>query len=219
MNRQLLEDTFPQDLIKQRRGSFGKTLDYIEGHSVIHRLNEAFEGCWSFEIISHDMLEDEVMVLGKLSADGVVKTQFGSSSITRAKESGAVVSLAADLKAAATDALKKCATLLGVGLYLYGRISGATGGNDNNQPHNQGKQPASTKRNGDRQPTAIGNANNDNARISNKQLNYLVDLGKEVWLDSKGLDKRSVEEFGVRMAYLTRKDASAFIDLLKRKAA
>jgi hypothetical protein len=39
--------------------------------------------------------------------------------ITKAKETGEIISLADDLKAAATDALKKAATLLGVGLHLY----------------------------------------------------------------------------------------------------
>ena len=42
------------------------------------------------------------------------------SQVTREKASGALVSLGDDLKAAATDALKKCATFLGVGLHLYG---------------------------------------------------------------------------------------------------
>lgn len=219
MNRQLLENTFSSDQIKQRSGSFGKTLDYIEGHSVIQRLNEAFDGSWSFEIISHEILDEEVIVQGKLSADGVIKTQFGSSSITRAKEGGAIISLAADLKAAATDSLKKCATLLGVGLYLYSSQPGSTEDRDNGQPHEKGKQHPNTNNKGDRHPRSTSTAANDNARVSNKQLTYLLDLGKEHGLDSKGLDKRSLEEFGVRMAYLTRKDASAFIESLKRQAA
>ncbi len=219
MNRALLENTFTPDQIKQRSGNFGKTLDYIEGHSVIQRLNEAFDGSWSFEIISHDILEEEVMVQGKLSAEGVVKTQFGSSSITRSKDGGALISLADDLKAAATDSLKKCATLLGVGLYLYSSQSGSAEGKNNGQPYDERQKPTNTNHHGDRQPDNTSTTMNDNARVSNKQLNYLVDLGKEVRLDSKGLDKRSLEEFGVRMAYLTRKDASAFIDSLKRKAA
>jgi hypothetical protein len=58
-------------------------------------------------------------VLGRLTAEGIVKNQFGSSQITRNKKTGDLVSLGDDLKAAATDALKKAATLLGVGLHLY----------------------------------------------------------------------------------------------------
>jgi len=60
-----------------------------------------------------------VIVLGKLTAENVVKTQFGSSMIIRAKETVEIISFADDLKAAATDALKKAVTLFGVGLHLY----------------------------------------------------------------------------------------------------
>ena len=61
--------------------------------------------------------------------------------------------------------------------------------------------------------------NGDNARITNKQLNYIVNLGRNLSMDSKDLDQESVKIFGVKMAYLTIKDASAFIDTLKSKAA
>ncbi len=122
MNRELLEKPFDPAQIKQRRGRDGM-LDYVEGHAVIARLNEAFAGQWSFEIVRHDILEerDEILVLGKLSAEGVVKMQFGVAQITRDKESKQIISLGDDVKAAGTDALKKCATFLGVGLHLYGK--------------------------------------------------------------------------------------------------
>ena len=121
MNRELLEKPFEPDQIKQREGRDG-TLDYVEGHSVIARLNEAFDGHWSFEIVRHDILEErnEILVVGKLSAEGVVKMQFGASRIERDETTKEIVCLADDLKAAGTDALKKCATFLGVGLRLYG---------------------------------------------------------------------------------------------------
>jgi hypothetical protein len=64
-----------------------------------------------------------------------------------------------------------------------------------------------------------GNGGNGDARISNKQLNYAVNLGKTLGLNSKALDQESVKIFGVKMAYLTIKDASAFIDTLKSKSA
>jgi hypothetical protein len=126
MNRELLEKPFEPAQIKQRRGRDGM-LDYVEGHAVIARLNEAFEGQWSFEIVRHDILEerDEILVLGKLSAEGVVKMQFGVAQITRDRETREIVSLGDDVKAAGTDALKKCATFLGVGLHLYGERSRA----------------------------------------------------------------------------------------------
>ena len=108
MNRQLLEKPFEPAQIRQRKGRNGM-LDYVEGHSVIQRLNEALEGAWSFEIVQHEVREDEVLVLAKLSAEGLVKMNFGVSQVTRERESGALVSLGDDLKAAATDAVRRVA--------------------------------------------------------------------------------------------------------------
>ena len=119
MNRELLEKEFEKGAIKQRKGNFGATLDYIEAHAVIQRLNDAFEGEWSFEIVYHEQMGGEVIVQGKLTAGGISKMQFGNSKVTLNKSDGETVSLGDDLKAAASDAVKKCATLFGVGLHLY----------------------------------------------------------------------------------------------------
>ena len=69
MNRELLETPFTPAQIKQRKGRNGM-LDYVEGHSVIQRLNEALEGAWSFEIVQHEVREDEVLVLGQAERRG-----------------------------------------------------------------------------------------------------------------------------------------------------
>ena len=140
MNRELLEKPFDPNQIKQREGNFGKMLDYIEGHTVVKRLNDSFEANWSFAILKHEILKetDEVVVLGELSANGIVKTQFGSSKITRARETGEMISLADDLKAAATDAIKKCATLMGVGLHLYNNDGNPAGKRQNSSNHSSG---------------------------------------------------------------------------------
>ena len=81
--RYILETPFTPDQIKQRKGLWGKMLDYIEGHNVIARLNSAFDSDWSFSVSEHRILDDEVLVLGRLRVADVVKEQFGSSSITR----------------------------------------------------------------------------------------------------------------------------------------
>jgi hypothetical protein len=118
MNREVLCRPFPPEAIKSRPGQHGKTLSYVPVDQVIGRLNEGTDA-WSFEIVSHKVEADEVIVLGKLTADGQTKMHFGGSSITLDKE-GRAVSIADDLKAAASDALKKCASLFGVALEMYG---------------------------------------------------------------------------------------------------
>ena len=124
MNREILERPFASDQIKQRHGTNGYVLDYIEGCAVIQRLNECFDAEWIFEIQDHRVYDDEVVVLGKLTLQGISKSQFGKSRITRSKKDNSVISLGDDLKAAATDCLKKCATLFGVALHLYEERNG-----------------------------------------------------------------------------------------------
>ena len=118
MKKDILTRPFPPELVKQRQGQGGKTLSYVETHAVIARLNEGCDA-WSFEVVEHQVLDEEVIVVGKLNADGVVKMAFGGSSITRDRD-GRPLSIADDLKSAASDAIKKSASLLGVGLELYG---------------------------------------------------------------------------------------------------
>ena len=102
--------------IKQRKTEEGRTFDYVEAHSVITRLNEAFEGAWSFRVLQSQVVDHEVIILGELSADDQVKQQFGSAKYD--KRGGGL--LAGDaFKAAASDGLKKYATEFGVGLDLY----------------------------------------------------------------------------------------------------
>src|SRR5205085_9745018 len=86
MNRELLEKPFSPEQIKRRQGTNGDVLDYIEGCAVIQRLNECFDAEWIFEIQEHRVYDDEVVVLGRLTAQSVAKSQFGKSRITRSQE-------------------------------------------------------------------------------------------------------------------------------------
>ncbi|MBM9606741.1 Rad52/Rad22 family DNA repair protein [Desulfopila inferna] len=226
MKRDLLEQPFTTEQIKQRAGSFGQTLDYIEGHAVIKRLNDAFDGQWSFQVRSHDVLEAEVIVLGELIASNISKSQFGSSAITKAKNSGEIISLADDLKAATTDSLKKCATMFGVGLHLYSGQSAQPhkrlqsqhqsptppGYASEDRDSNNSSYDNSTKGNGGNGDN--GNGGNGTSRLSNKQYNYLLTLGTNHGLTKKDIDQKAIGEFGSAVAYLSKNDASTMIKLM-----
>ena len=96
---------------------------------MTERLNLVFGFNWDFEVTDKQILEDEVIVEAKLTVrtpggQTIVKTQFGGADIKRhasGAKNGRPLSIADDYKAAASDALKKCASLLGIGLDLYGR--------------------------------------------------------------------------------------------------
>ncbi len=213
MNRQLLEKPFDPNQIKQRQGNFGHILDYVEGHVVTSRLNEAFEGNWSFEIVKYRILKEtgEVIVLGKLTAENVTKMSFGSKEIARNKDTRAIVSLGDDLKAASTDALKKAASLLGVGLYLYSekRPNGKT-----EEPPDRGASPESRKNHPgakDESTTIDGNG----GRLTNKQLAMIFAVGKSKGLQAKEIKDKALATFSKNLNFLTKAEASTFISSLQ----
>ncbi len=85
MDAAILEKEFDAAQIKRRKGRNGMMLDYIQIPNVIRRLNAAFEYYWSFEIVSFEIMDTEVVVQGKLMAEGMTKSQFGSSLITKSR--------------------------------------------------------------------------------------------------------------------------------------
>jgi hypothetical protein len=233
MNRPLLEKPFEPGQIRQRKGRNG-LLDYVEGHSVIQRLNEALEGAWSFEIVQHEVREDEVLVLARLSAGGLVKMNFGVSQVTRERESGALVSLGDDLKAAATDALKKCATFLGVGLHLYadkpigGRVPAARGVPAPPKPAPAPSPPVRVPVNGTRPKpgAARGNGRPANgqagASITPRQLDAIWKVGQAKGLDPNAVEHMSLRVFNRKPDALSHEEGAALIkelSNLKRRAA
>lgn len=111
--------------------------DYYTGEQIITHLNYALgpDG-WDWTPLDRglDAEADEVWVLGQLTArflvdapdhDGyemrtTVKIECGWQPINK-KRDGSRISLGNDYKAAATDALKRCARLLGVGLDAWAK--------------------------------------------------------------------------------------------------
>lgn len=225
MNRDLLEKHFSPDQIKQRQGDRGEVLDYLEGASVIQRLNEAFNAEWSFEIIEHLIQEKEVLVSGRLTANGITKTQYGNK---KREES-----VGDDLKAAATDCIKKCATLFGIGLHLYfeektvaapppvpappaARSNGNGNGNGYRQPVSDPDFPGRARASTPPPPQNTDNEeSNDGRRVTARQLAAIFGISKGNGWSNKETREVSKDAYGKLPDFLTKREASAFIDRLK----
>lgn len=121
-----LTEQFPAEVERQLKKS-GTYLTYIPVSEVITRLNKVLGvDKWSFEIIScgRDALDPDYIVAhvrmiwsgdelrGLITRDGI-----GGQKIKRTK-AGEIVDLGDEMKGAVSDALKKAAQSLGVGLYL-----------------------------------------------------------------------------------------------------
>lgn len=122
----VIERPLPKEKIRQRPGKAGMTYDYVTPDFVIDLLNEAFEYRWSTEIFYEAMHGDTAVVGMKLTvfdveSNPIVKSQFGSCEVGRGMGPGEA------FKGAASDAMKKSATLLGVALELYQEDESASG--------------------------------------------------------------------------------------------
>lgn len=116
---EVLTRSLPKEKIRKRPGKAGMEFSYITPDFVIETLNEAFQHHWNTKIVYQHMHENVAVVGLELSVPAaeegyfVAKQQFGSCEVTRGLGTGEA------FKGAASDALKKCATLLGLGLELY----------------------------------------------------------------------------------------------------
>ena len=187
--------------IKSRPGRNGQSIQYIEAHSIVQRLNDALAGDWSFRVLEHDVREGEVVVLGELRAGDVVKQAFGGSEVTRTRE-GKVVSIADDLKSAATDALKKAATLLGVGMHVYVAEE---------PPQRVHTGPKLVKRH-DEPDVPPGD------RLTRRQAEFIGKLAKSNGMGKSELDELAKQQYGKSAAFLTVKEASEVIGTLSTAA-
>lgn len=214
MNRDVLERPFDTALLKSRKGAFGNTFSYIEGAEYIKRLNEAFDGEWSFTIEHHEIRDNEVIVIGKLTAGNVTKMSFGGSSITVSRD-GEVISIADDLKAAATDALKKAASLLGVGLHLYSSdqpTDTTRSRAGNGQGNGSGRGNGAGRANGNSRSNGGGaNGTSNGSRITQRQLSAIWSMGRSLGFSADQIRERCVTVFSVVPEHLSKADASSFI--------
>jgi hypothetical protein len=164
--KKVIEAKLNPQWIKQRQQG-GATLSYIGGHTVIRLLNKAFNYQWSFEVLSEEVKESlpkpafdgwgknrkPVMnpdgtqkmepqppvakVLGRLTVPGLgYKDQWGSKVLI-----GGATEQESAFKSASTDALKKCASLFGIGLELYGEDEGLVENYDEHVSQNTAVAP------------------------------------------------------------------------------
>lgn len=133
---QFLLKRTPEAYIKERPAKGGGKWKYVTGGYVKKVLNLMFGWNWSFEIMEQSIIQDEVVVKGKLTVTSngitVTKMQYGNKDIafrtesykdetgqTKKRHTDKYLSIGNDMKAAATDCLKKCAAELGIAADIY----------------------------------------------------------------------------------------------------
>jgi len=117
----------PAQYTKTRPGKGGGKWTYVTGGYVKKCLNLMFGWDWDFEIVDENIMIEakEVVVKGKLTCRSngkiIVKMQYGNKDIMFRKDSDIPLSIGNDMKSAATDALKKCASEIGIAADIYNK--------------------------------------------------------------------------------------------------
>ena len=162
----------------------GVSITYASGEQIVRRLNEVLGvGGWSFRVLKHEIHSeaDEAWALGELVAEidgkSVIRQQFGSQKLKRSRSNGAPLDIGFDLKGAATDAMKKCASLLGVGLYLSRKEEPTQRRQQQAQQSQQQRRPAAQPNN----PTADGITSSPPCEKCGKQIHLVPTMDGSLW--------------------------------------
>ena len=125
----------PEQYKKKRPAKGGGEWEYVTGGYVKKCLNLMFGWDWDFEIVDEKIMIEakEVVVKGRLTCrsggNTIIKMQYGNKDIMFRKQytdeekrnPPIPLSVGNDMKAAATDALKKCASEIGIAADIYNK--------------------------------------------------------------------------------------------------
>jgi hypothetical protein len=113
-----LAEPFPDHEIKQRPGRGNMTFSYVDARAVMQRLDDVVTPAgWEF---TSSVIPGTDIVHGRLTVAGFVREDYGYPNSDHDDE---------PIKAASSDALKRCAVMFGIGRHLY----------DDNRPASNGR--------------------------------------------------------------------------------
>lgn len=211
-----LSRPFEPSELKRRQGYEGRWLDYIEGHKVVERLNQATGNRWSCQVHSIVRHPGESLVNPE-TGEKIDHPAFWSVVVsltipsmgtrTHVGTKAASDSFEDDVKAAVTDGVKKAATLFGIALYLYGEEESAA------PVAASAPQPPSLTPVAEVTPEG---APSDN-RLSEVQRRAILALAPRAQLGEAELKQLVIEEYSKELEALSRPEASQLLGELQRR--
>lgn len=213
----------PEDLIKSKPVNWGKGyVEYVEWNAVADILDRVLGERWNFHIIDMKFNTSTAICHGRLvvvDGDGrvVERDGIGTGTVIQGKQDGWELAT----KKAASDALKRAATLFGVARSLYEDEAGIVHHQDDEfspsprQPRPATGRPAAaaTAPRGQSRPHSGGGGSQS---ATTKQLNMIRAVSAKLGLDA---DEECLEVIGVYAGDLTLAQASEFITHLKELEA
>jgi len=111
-----LAEPFPDSEVKQRPGRGNMTFSYVDARAVMQRLDDVLTPSgWDF---TSSVIPGSDVVHGVLTIGGVTREDYGYPNSDHDEE---------PIKAASSDALKRCGVMFGIGRHLYSDNSPGAG--------------------------------------------------------------------------------------------
>lgn len=123
----LLMQKTPDKFVKEREIPGGGKASFVETSYVIGMLNLITGYQWDFDVVDEKEAHGQIVLKCKLTirtqngkAD-ITKTQYGRATIKMKKGTQTPLDYGNDHKAAASDGIKKCASLFGIAWDVFGK--------------------------------------------------------------------------------------------------
>jgi hypothetical protein len=209
MMLEFLSEPFPPNAVEKRQGAHGRMLDYIATETVIRRLNKVAMQ-WDFRITDKHIQEGLLVIWGELTIPGLgTRSGTGVQQLQGGEDMW---------KGAASDCLKKCATLFGVGIELYGPDLEA--GEMPEQPNLPARDRTTSQNTIPQQTQAYippAESNGTSQLATPRQINFVRAIAKEQGLSDEELADELDNLYSKSLSELDRRDASAFIERLQSR--
>lgn len=221
-----LRAPLPKDKIKYREEKWGEVA-YVEWHTVADILDQELGGNWNFEITKLTIGNKVAVTEATLSVclgEGDNRLWVNRSGVgvgeIHGESSG---SFDTAIKASASDALKRCAVMYGIGRDLYtdppaqekpSRDADFFRDNTDNRGARTEEYPPPTRSKAPQRGN-FGPPKNPNEPISEKQVGLLRVLGRKAGCD---VDGECAHKYDKDLIDLTKGEASEFIGYMQEMA-
>jgi len=125
MYERILEKLYQPFELRERRGVGNKTFKYVPSEDIVDRMNKVFQGSWSTEVRTVDVIEDQVLMCVRVYIndgsrecwhDGYASHPLAR--YTSGPNNGKIIDVGNSYKSAMSKAIKTAVSKWGVALYL-----------------------------------------------------------------------------------------------------
>jgi len=127
MHKDVLKELAKPFNLKARKGVGGKIFKYVPSEDIVDRMNKVFSGNWSTEVMSSDIVEDNILVCVRVYTTDHSNNKiyyhdgYASHPLTRytsGDNKGKIIDVGNSYRSAVSKAIKTACTRWGVALYL-----------------------------------------------------------------------------------------------------